>query len=132
MGTEVLAPMASRALSPADAPDIPFEEDFVQRHHYQIGNVTLTLTLMAEACPLRGKTTAQLQLCDVLAKPYPPAETHCVPLLRSGVVLTEMVINKLELFMHGADDQMPPVLVHTPSALALHYHHLGSGAVHVA
>jgi CheY-like chemotaxis protein len=81
----------------------------------------VTFAIETQPSPLAQKTTEQLQLFDILARPYPPADTHQVPLLRGGVALKESVIEKLRLFTQAAADA-PPILVHRPSAMALHHH----------
>lgn len=118
MGSELLAPLAAQSISPGDPPLLPGDE-FVQRYHYKVGGATLTFSLVTQPSPLQEKTTAQLQLFDILAKPYPPTEQ--VPLLRGGVTLKAQLIEKLRLFAAQAADA-PAVPVHRPSSLALEYH----------
>jgi DNA-binding response OmpR family regulator len=120
MGVDVEAPLPTRALTGSDgSPRLP--EEVLHRHPYQAGDGEFTLSFAAQRCPLREKTTGQLQLLDVLAQPYPPASTHQVPLLRAGVVLNEQLIEKLQLFTNATAVEVPPILVHTPSPVALHY-----------
>jgi len=121
MGGEVLAPLPPLAIGDHETSAPPPDNEFVERHHYNIGHATVTLVICAHPSPLRQKPTEQLQLSDVLAAPYPPPGTHHVPLLRGGVVLNEHFVEKLQLFAHATAGDLPPVPVHTPSALALHY-----------
>jgi DNA-binding response OmpR family regulator len=123
-GQDVLTPLLPLVTTGAD----PFSRDvgmLVERHHYKVGAATLTLVAAAQACPLRHKAAERLRLFDVLARAYPPSDTHHVPLLHSGVVLNEHFIDKLKLFTQGSAD-VPPVLVYTPSSVALHYNRTGS------
>ncbi len=120
MGCEIQTPLPTSAIRD-HARTLPLGESRIERHPYRVGDVEFTFAFVEYPCPLREKSTDQLQLCDVLAQPYPPANTHRVPLLRAGVVLKEQFIEKLQDFASATATEVPPVLVHTPSPVALHF-----------
>lgn len=120
MGCELRTPFHTVAIRDHRR-TLPLGEARIGRHPYRVGDAEFTFAFVEHACPLREKTTGQLQLCDVLAQPYPPASTHGVPLLRAGVVLKEQFIAKLQDFAAATSTEVPPVLVHTPSPIALHF-----------
>lgn len=131
MGEDILLALPPRAVTEPPPPGSAGET--VETHGYRIAGVPFSVVIATQPNPVRVRETAQLQSLDILAHPYPPAERQRVPLLRSGVVLTEHYLEKLRQFAAGAAGEAPPVLVHTPSALALHYcrdpSDAGTGAV---
>jgi CheY-like chemotaxis protein len=118
-GEEPFAPLIP-LVATGVGPFSPAAETFIERHHYTVGAATFTLVVASQQSPRREKAAERLRLFDCLARPYPPSDTHRVPLLHRGVVLTEHLIDKLKLFTQGSAD-VPPVLVYTPSKVALHY-----------
>ncbi len=120
MGCEIQTPLPTTAIRDRGR-TLPLGEARIERHPYRVGDAEFTFAFVEHPCPLRTKTTDQLQLSDVLAQPYPPADTHRVPLLRAGVVLKEQFIAKLQDFASATATDVPPVLVHTPSPVALHF-----------
>ncbi len=121
MGSEVFAPLPAQAVTGFDAscPDIP--EAFTERHHYRLGTASAAIAVVVQPAAIREITSGQLQLLDVLAKPYPPADLQRVPLIRGGVALTDRLVEKLRGFTEATAKEPPPIVVHRPSALALHY-----------
>lgn len=120
MGCEVQTPLPAATVD-AGSGALPLGDRPVHRHAYCVGEAELTFAFVEQSCPLREKTAGRLQPFDVLASPYPPPSTHHIPLLRAGVVLKEQLIEKLHDFASATATEVPPVLVHTPSPIALQF-----------
>jgi len=118
MGCEVHIPSRPLAIDPIEAA-LALGDQALQRHSYRVGDAEFNFAFLEQPCPRQEKSTAQLRPFDVLVAPYPPTSTHQVPLLRAGVVLKEQLIEKLQDFAAATIAEVPPVPVHTPSAVAL-------------
>jgi CheY-like chemotaxis protein len=117
----VTSPLPLQLVRSRFAPCPPISSEIAVRHHYSIGEATITLTVVTHPCPLENKDSEQLQVFDVLAESYPPPDTHRVPLLPGRVALTEGFIEKLRQYARIAVTDVPPIRVHEPSTIALHY-----------
>jgi hypothetical protein len=117
----VSSPLPLQLVRARYAPCPPLSSDIAVRHHYCVGEATITLTIATHPSPLEDKASEQLQVFDILAEAYPPANTHRVPLLPGRVALTETFIEKLRQYTRIAVGDIPPIRVHEPSNVALHY-----------
>lgn len=117
----VTSPLPVQLVRARYAPCPPLSSDSAVRHHYSVGEAKVTLTVAVHPCPLEEKDSEQLQVFDILAEAYPPANTHRVPLLPGRVALTEGFIEKLRQYARAAVVDVPPIRVHEPSSVALHY-----------
>jgi CheY-like chemotaxis protein len=89
-------------------------------HPYVIAGLRLAVTLLVSPSPLVAKRSEQLRLLDILGQPYPPPESNEILILPEGVALNERLIERLGVFADGRVEA-PPIYVHRPSSLAMHY-----------
>ena len=117
----ITSPLPLQIVRPRFAPCPPIAPEIAVRHHYSIGEATITLTVVTHPCPLEDKGSEQLQVFDVLAESYPPPDSHRIPLLPGRVALTEGFIERLRQYARIAIGEIPSIRVHEPSTIALHY-----------
>jgi DNA-binding response OmpR family regulator len=117
----VASPLPMQVVRPRFGPCPPLPSDIVVRHHYSVGEATITLTVATHPCPLENKDSEQLQVFDILAEPYPPADTRRAPLLPGKIALSESLVERLRQYTRIALGDVPPLRVHEPSSVALHY-----------
>ena len=108
---------------PGDAP-APFLRCLAGRkgrtHRFALGDLRVCVTLLASPSPQQSKRPDQLREFDVLGQPYPPMESNEIMIMPEGFLLTERYIERLGRFSE-VRAEVPPVLMHRPSSLAMHY-----------
>lgn len=114
-GATVLTPVLSRVMRTKDHHLPP--EAVRESHRYALAGGSIGLTIIRHECPLRKKSTASLQVTDIMAEAFPPPEINEVALLSKGAVLTERFIEKLTALDEVAEEKLAvPVYACSPLA----------------
>lgn len=91
-----------------------------ETHRYNLGDVSIGLTLVWRECRLQKLSPNWLRVSDIMAESYPPPEINTMPLLSKGTVLTERFIEKLLTLNEGEPVKLI-VPVYSASPLAVFF-----------
>ncbi len=95
----MIAPFLSRGLLLGSlSAALPIPTTTRETFSITIAGVSLGMTLVRHACPVRQKTAGQLNRSDILAAPFQPSDTYQIPLLNRGTILSDRFIERLIAF----------------------------------